>query len=99
MLRDYVQVGDGPYNYSVAKLAELKKKAIREFAFTRARIANALRILPSYFTPREIDGFFMAYVVSSKATIDEVQDEEVKRILHRYFLVAERFSKVREFYV
>jgi hypothetical protein len=83
----------------VAKLAELKKKAIREFAFTRARIANALRILPSYFTPREIDGFFMAYVVSSKATIDEVQDEEVKRILHRYFLVAERFSKVREFYV
>ena len=99
VLRDYVQVGDGPYNYSLAKLAELKKKAIREFAFTRERIANALRILPNYFTSREIDGFFMAYVVSSKAKIDEIQDEWVKHVLHRYFLVAERFSKVREFYV
>jgi anaerobic magnesium-protoporphyrin IX monomethyl ester cyclase len=99
VLRDYVQVGDGPYEYSLAKLIELKKKALREFAFTRERITNALRLLPSYYTPREIDGVFMAYVVSSQATIDEVRDEEVKGLLHRHFLVAERFSRVREFYV
>ena len=99
VLRDYVQVGDGPYDFSVARLIELKKKAIREFAFARERIQNALRLLPSYFTQREIDGFFMAYVVSSGAKLDEVQDEEVRRILSRYFLVAERFSRVREFYV
>jgi len=99
VLRDYVQIGDGPYNFSVARLAELKKKALREFAFTRERIENALRLLPRYFTQREIDGFFMAYVVSSKAKLEDVQDEVAKSILHRYFLVAERFSRVREFYV
>ena len=97
--RDYVQVGNGPYSFSLDTLVELKKKAIREFAFTRERMYNALRILPSYFTQREIDGFFMAYVVSSRTRLQDIQDEEVKRILHRYFLVAERFSRAQEFYV
>jgi radical SAM superfamily enzyme YgiQ (UPF0313 family) len=97
--RDYVQVGSGPYSFSLDTLVKLKKKAIREFAFTRERMHNALRILPNYFTQREIDGFFMAYVVSSGARLEDIQDEEVKRILRRYFLVAERFSRSQEFYV
>ena len=97
--RDYVQVGEGPYNFSLETLTELKKKAIQEFAFNKARIENAVKLLPSYFTQREIDGFFMAYVVSSKATLDEIEDEYVSRFLRRYFLVAERFSKASEFYV
>ncbi len=97
--RDYVQVGSGPYSYSLDTLAELKKKAIREFAFTRERVQNALRLLPAYYSQREIDGFFMAYVVSSRARLEDIQDEEVKRALRRYFLVAERFSRVQEFYV
>jgi len=97
--RDYVQVGNGPYSFSLDTLVELKKKAIREFAFTRERLENALRLLPSYFTQREIDGFFMAYVVSSRARLEDIQDEEVKRTLRRYFLVAERFSRAQEFYV
>ena len=97
--RDYVQVGEGPYNFSLETLTELKKKAIKEFAFNKARIENAVKLLPSYFTQREIDGFFMAYVVSSKATLDEIEDEYVSRFLRRYFLVAERFSKASEFYV
>lgn len=97
--RDYVQVGDGPYDFSLETLRNLKMKAIREFAFTRERIENALRILPGYFTPREIDGFFMAYIVSSQLTLDEVQDEFVRRTLRRHFVVADRFSKRGEFYV
>jgi len=97
--RDYVQVGDGPYQFSTETLIGLKKKAIQEFAFTKERIENALRLLPNYFTQREIDGFFMAYVVSSKLTLDEVKDETVKRLLRRYFIIADRFSKKSEFYV
>lgn len=97
--RDYVQVGEGPYRFSLQRLIELKKQAIREFALTRERMHNALRLLPAYFSPREIDGLFMAYVVSSGARLQDVRDEEVRRILRRHFVVAERFSRAREFYV
>jgi radical SAM superfamily enzyme YgiQ (UPF0313 family) len=97
--RDYVQVSDGPYEFSLKRLIELKKKAIFEFAFTRERIKNALEIMPPYFSDREIDGLFMAYVVSSQATLNDIQDEEVRRLLNRHFVIAERFSKRSEFYV
>jgi anaerobic magnesium-protoporphyrin IX monomethyl ester cyclase len=97
--RDYVDVGEGPYQFSLKKLTELKKKAIREFAFTPSRIEQARRLLPGYFSQREIDGFFMAYVVSSQVSIEEIEDESVRRKLQRYFLIADRFSKKREFYV
>jgi anaerobic magnesium-protoporphyrin IX monomethyl ester cyclase len=97
--RDYVQVSEGPYDFSVERLHELKLRGIREFAFTRERIRNALDLLPGYFTQREIDGFLMAYVVSSRLQLDEVEDPEVRRLLQRYFVVADRFSKRAEFYV
>ena len=97
--RDYVNVGEGPYDFSLETLTELKKKAIKEFAFTKERVESALRLLPGYFTQREIDGFFMAYVVSSRASFNEVNDETAGRILKRYFAVAEKFSKKSEFYV
>jgi anaerobic magnesium-protoporphyrin IX monomethyl ester cyclase len=97
--RDYVNVGEGPYEFGVETLTALKKKAIKEFAFTKERIEQALRLLPSYFTQREIDGFFMAYVVSSRATLEEISDETVRRLLRRYFVVADNFSKKSEFYV
>jgi hypothetical protein len=92
-------VGEGPYNYSLETLTQKKKKAIREFAFTRSRLEEALRLLPDYFTQREIDGFFMAYVVSSRASLEEIEDEKVKNILRRYFVIADKFSKKSEFYV
>jgi radical SAM superfamily enzyme YgiQ (UPF0313 family) len=97
--RDYVQVSDGPYEFSLDRLIELKKEAIFEFAFTKERVTNALKIMPPYFSPREIDGLFMAYVVSSQASIDDVRDEEVRKLLNRHFVIAERFSKRSEFYV
>jgi len=97
--RDYVNVGEGPYDFSLDTLTFLKKKAIREFAFTKERIDQVMRLLPDYFTQREIDGFFMAYVVSSGATLDEIEDESVKNRLRRHFVIAEKFSKKGEFYV
>lgn len=97
--RDYVNVGEGPYNYSLEILTNMKKKAIREFAFTSKRLEEALKLLPNYFTQREIDGFFMAYVVSSRAKLEDIEDEKVKSILRRYFVIADKFSKKNEFYV
>ena len=97
--RDYVNVGDGPYEFSLETLTELKKRAIKEFAFTSDRIDRVQRLLPGYFTQREIDGFFMAYVVSSRASLEEIEDERVRKILRRHFVVADRFSKKSEFYV
>jgi radical SAM superfamily enzyme YgiQ (UPF0313 family) len=97
--RDYVQVGEGPYEFSLETLTHLKRKGIQEFAFTQERLENAMNILPNYFTQREIDGFFMSYIVSSGLTLNEIADETVKRFLHRYLVVAERFSRGQEFYV
>jgi anaerobic magnesium-protoporphyrin IX monomethyl ester cyclase len=97
--RDYVNVGDGPYEFTVKTLIELKKKAIREFAFTRRRIDQAMTLLPGYFSQREIDGFFMAYVVSSRASLEDIEDEAIRGQLKRYFTVADRFSRKSEFYV
>lgn len=97
--RDYVNVGEGPYEFSLETLTRIKKKGIREFAFTKERVENALRILPDYFTRREIDGFFMAYVVSSRASLNDIEDETVQNLLRRYFVIAEKFSKKNEFYV
>jgi radical SAM superfamily enzyme YgiQ (UPF0313 family) len=97
--RDYVNVGEGPYAFSLERLAELKRRAIREFAFTRQRLETALRLLPGYFTPREIDTYLMAYVVSSGARPEDIEDETVRNTLHRHFAVAERFSRRQGFYV
>jgi len=97
--REYVQVSDGPYDFTVDRLRELKRQAIREFAFTEARLDQALTMLPRYFTPREIDAFLMAYVVSSGVVLGELPAGSVRDRLERYFLAAERFSKKADFYV
>lgn len=97
--RDYVNVGDGPYEFPLERLVEIKRKGIREFAFTRERVENALRLLPGYFTSREIDNFFMAYVVSSGARLEDIPDEFVRGVLRRHFGVAQAFSQRNAFYV
>ncbi len=97
--REYVQVGDGPYDFPVERLRELKRQAIREFAFTPERLAQVLRMLPGYFLPREIDAFLMAYVVSSGLTAADLPPGPVRERLARHFLAAERFSKKADFYV
>ena len=97
--RDYVNVADGPYAFDLHTLASLKERAIREFAFTSERVNQALRLLPGYFSQREIDGFFMAYVVSSRATLSDITDVTVQQKLKRYFTIADHFSRKREYYV
>jgi anaerobic magnesium-protoporphyrin IX monomethyl ester cyclase len=97
--REYVQVGEGPYDFSVDRLRELKRQGIAEFAFTEARLEQAFTMLPGYFEPREVDAFLMAYVVSSGLTAEELPAGPVRQRLARHFLSAERFSKKSDFYV
>ncbi len=97
--RDYVQVSEGPYAFSAERMFELKKEAISEFAFTRERVQRAMDIMPPYFSQREIDGLFMAYVVSSQTRWEDLKDPFVKQHLKRHFVIADRFSMKREFYV
>lgn len=97
--RDYVEVGEGPYEFSVGRLRQIKQKAVADFAFSRFRIENALRLLPRYYTTREIDGFFMSYVVSSGMRECDVVDPWVRERLHRHFVIASRFSNPEGLYV
>lgn len=97
--RDYVNVSQGPYNCTAERLIELKRKGIKEFAFTKERIERVNGMLSGYFTQREIDGFYMAYVVSSQAKLEDIEDVELRNRLRRYFVIADRFSKKGEFYV
>ena len=97
--REYVQVSEGPYDFSVDRMRELKRQGIREFAFTEARLEQVLSMLPAFFAPREIDAALMAYVVSSGLKADDLPAGPVRSRLARHFLAAERFSKKTDFYV
>jgi hypothetical protein len=97
--RDYVNVGKGPYDFDLDTLIALKQRAIASFAFARERVERALALLPGYFTQREMVGFFMAYIVSSRASLGDIADERVRQVLKRYFVVADSFSKKNEYYV
>jgi hypothetical protein len=97
--REYVQVGEGPYDFSVDRLREIKRQAIREFAFTEARLEQVLSMLPRYFEPREIDAFLMAYVTSAGVGEDDLPPGPVRDRLARHFLAAKHFSKKSDFYV
>jgi hypothetical protein len=92
-------VDEGPYDFSVERLREIKREAIREFAFTEARLEQVLTMLPGYFEAREINAALLAYVISSGLSVDELPEGPVRTRLSRHFLAAERFSQKTDFYV
>jgi radical SAM superfamily enzyme YgiQ (UPF0313 family) len=95
---DYVRTREGPYGFSRQRLDEIKRQGIREFFFSPCRVDLALRVLPNFFSQRDIDASFLVNVISSELHEEEV-DAEVAAKLHRYFLVAERFSQRTGFFV
>jgi hypothetical protein len=96
---DYVRTREGPYAYSRETLEAIKRRAIRDFFFSPKRLELAFRVLPNFFTPRDIDAAMLVNVISSGLTESELADPVVARRLHRYFLVAERFSERTGFFV
>jgi radical SAM superfamily enzyme YgiQ (UPF0313 family) len=96
---DYVTIREGPYSFSHETLEEIKLKAVREFFFSPKRVRLAMEILPNFFSQRDIDAAFLVNIISGKMTEDDVEDAETRSKLHRYFLVAERFSRKEGFFV
>jgi radical SAM superfamily enzyme YgiQ (UPF0313 family) len=96
---DYVRTREGPYAYSRDRLEAIKRQAIREFFFSPKRVDLAFRVLPNFFSSRDIDAAMLVNIISSGLTQNELADPAVARRLHRYFLVAERFSERTGFFV
>jgi radical SAM superfamily enzyme YgiQ (UPF0313 family) len=95
---DYVRTREGPYGFSRARLDEIKRLAIREFFFSPHRVELALRVLPNFFSQRDIDASFLVNVISGELQEGDVEPEVAAK-LHRYFLVADRFSQRTGFFV
>jgi radical SAM superfamily enzyme YgiQ (UPF0313 family) len=96
---DYVTIREGPYAFSRETLEAIKLKAIREFFFSPKRVRLARRVLPNFFNQRDIDAAFLVNIISGRIKENDIEDPETRSVLHRYFLVAERFSKKEGFYV
>ncbi len=96
---DYVTTREGPYAFSRDTLEEIKLAAVREFFFSRKRVELAMRNLPNFFSQRDIDAAFLVNIISGKIREGDVEDPHVRSTLHRYFLVADRFSQKQGFYV
>jgi radical SAM superfamily enzyme YgiQ (UPF0313 family) len=96
---DYVSTREGPYAFSRETLNEIKLKAIREFFFSPKRVQLAFDVMPNFFTQLDIDAAFLATIISGQVTEDDIPDIGVREKLHRYFLVAERFSHSAGFFV
>jgi anaerobic magnesium-protoporphyrin IX monomethyl ester cyclase len=95
---DYVRVREGPYGFSPMRLEQIKRQGVREFFFSPRRVERALRLLPNFFSQRDIDASFLVSVISGEVGEHDVAPEVAAK-LHRYFLVAERFSHKSGFFV
>jgi radical SAM superfamily enzyme YgiQ (UPF0313 family) len=95
---DYVRTREGPYQFSRARLDEIKRQGIRDFFFSPKRVDLAFRVLPNFFPRRDIDASFLVNVISSELREEDL-DPQVAARLHRYFLVADRFSRHAGFFV
>ncbi|KPK05342.1 MAG: hypothetical protein AMS20_06765 [Gemmatimonas sp. SG8_28] len=95
---DYVRTREGPYEFSRDRLDEIKRQGIRDFFFSPKRVDLAFRVLPNFFPRRDIDASFLVNVISSELREEDL-DPQVAARLHRYFLVADRFSRHAGFFV
>jgi radical SAM superfamily enzyme YgiQ (UPF0313 family) len=96
---DYVQTREGPYAFSREVLDSIKHKAIKDFFFSRKRLELAFEVLPNYYRQRDIDAAMMATIVSSGISESDIPVTPYSDRLHRYFLMADRFSNKTGFFV
>jgi radical SAM superfamily enzyme YgiQ (UPF0313 family) len=96
---DYVRTREGPYAFSRETLEEIKLKAIREFFFSRKRVRLAFDVLPNFYNQRDIDATLIVNIISARLRESDIADADTAAKLHRYFLVADRFSQKEGFFV
>jgi radical SAM superfamily enzyme YgiQ (UPF0313 family) len=96
---DYVRTREGPYAFSRAVLDELKQRAIREFFFSPKRIDLLLNKMPNFYEQRDIDASLLGTIISCEMREEQLEEMASRDQLHRYFLIAERFSNKSGFFV
>jgi radical SAM superfamily enzyme YgiQ (UPF0313 family) len=96
---DYVLTREGPYNFSRETLEALKLKAIREFFFSDKRLKLSFDIIPNFFNKRDFDAAMFANIISANITESDINDPVYAKKMHRYFLIANRFSDKEGFFV
>lgn len=96
---DYIDTREGPYAFSRETLEDLKLKAIRDFFFSEKRLRLAFEIMPNFFNQRDFDASMLVNIISGKMTENDIQNPLYAKKLHRYFLIASRFSDKEGFYV
>jgi radical SAM superfamily enzyme YgiQ (UPF0313 family) len=96
---DYVRTREGPYAFSRETLEEIKLKAIREFFFSRKRVRLAFDVLPNFYSQRDIDAALLVNIISGRMRESDVTEPDTAARLHRYFLIAHRFSEKEGFFV
>ncbi|UCG61751.1 MAG: B12-binding domain-containing radical SAM protein [Candidatus Zixiibacteriota bacterium] len=96
---DYVSVREGPYDFSRERLEELKREAIRKFFFSEKRLDFFFRLMPNFYSQRDSDAAMLVNIISGEIKATDVEDPVYGDRLHRYFIMAERFSEKSGFFV
>ena len=96
---DYVRTREGPYAFSKETLEKLKLQAIREFFFSSKRLQLSSRVMPNFYNQRDIDASILVNIISGEMREKDIKDSYYAKKLHRYFLMANRFSKKTGFFV
>ena len=96
---DYVRTREGPYAFSIDTLEKLKLKAIKEFFFSTRRLKQSFEIMPNFYSQRDIDASMLVDIISGQITKNDIEDAAYAQKLHRYFIMAERFSNKEGFFV
>ena len=96
---DYVCTREGPYAFSRETLDELKLKAIREFYFSHKRIRMFFDMMPNFYSQQDIDASILVNIISGMMKEKDVENSDDAGRLHRYFIIADRFSKKSGFFV
>ena len=97
--RGYTIQKPGGNDFSREMLEDIKREAIREFYFSPKRVRLAMEVLPNFYTQRDIDAALLATIISGEISESDILDPFVRETLHRYFLIADRFSQHAGFYV
>ena len=96
---DYVQVREGPYDFSRERLEELKLQAIRRFFFSDKRLQLFFERMPNFYHQRDIDAHMMVNIISGSVTQAYMADSPWADRLRHHLIIANRFSERAGFYV
>ena len=96
---DYVQVREGPYDFSRERLEELKLLAIRRFFFSDKRLRLFFDLMPNFYNQSDIDASMLVNIISGSMTREDLADSPWADRLRHHLAIANRFSEKNGFYV